>query len=735
MEISGNLDTMPIPDILQWLANSEKTGTLELTLRSEKKEIYFKDGLIISASSNLNKDRFGVLIVKNNFVTQEQLLELLKEGKEKGKLLGKLCVEKNILSEEQVRSMLQQQAEKIIESLFHRREGKFTFIEGKLPKEELVHISVVMHQLFFASASKRNDWKRIHEKLGSLDTCLIPVSTPPAPLNTLSEFEQLVLTHCNGKKSVLEICGLLDRSDFEICITLTKLLERKWLIKREDPKEKTDTELRDKIWQASILIDQKRFLTALKLLEVLKKQFPDHANIAALYSKANAMLANDISRAFPNELLVPYLTPDFDQKKLQSLGFKSQEWFVFSQINGKTPLKNIYLIAGMKKKDIQRILYILIQAGAVKLKQNKDKNRARPEMPPPQSAPEPQRKKAPAKTRPILTSTDKLKRPAPSGQPAKAASGNTNTPELKELNRIYSKYLRSNHYQKLGIGQNSTQDDIRTAYFQLCKKYHPDRHLGNLTKQVRNRLEEIFSIVNEAYSVLSNPKHRKRYDEELWANERYGQKELDDLASLLQTSEQKIVRPKPKPKPKPKPRVVTAPEPGKSGQPVKTDKKDQAEPKDKAEQKKKTTTTSRMRKPASKKAAGWEELLQQGKELIRSKKYKQAVTELEKAAKMNNRSDEIYYALSVACLRLGKNELPKAEEHIKRALIINKENPKYFCQLARINIENGKNSEAEKFLKTALAWDSTYTRAKEMLKELRESSKKGFFRRKFGKKK
>ena len=57
-----------------------------------------------------------------------------------------------------------------------------------------------------------------------------------------------------------------------------------------------------------------------------------------------------------------------------------------------------------------------------------------------------------------------------------------------------------------------------------------------MPKPVQERLEELFSFVNHAYSVLSNPNSRKLYDEEIWANERFGKKNLDDLAALIQTT-------------------------------------------------------------------------------------------------------------------------------------------------------------------------------------------------------
>ena len=66
---------------------------------------------------------------------------------------------------------------------------------------------------------------------------------------------------------------------------------------------------------------------------------------------------------------------------------------------------------------------------------------------------------------------------------------------------------RKDFYQILGVPEESTQDEIRTAYRDLAKKYHPDKTGGD------KKAEEKLKKINEAYDVLKKPEKRKEYDE------------------------------------------------------------------------------------------------------------------------------------------------------------------------------------------------------------------------------
>ena len=68
--------------------------------------------------------------------------------------------------------------------------------------------------------------------------------------------------------------------------------------------------------------------------------------------------------------------------------------------------------------------------------------------------------------------------------------------------------LARSYYEVLGVQRNATEADIKKAYRQMAKKYHPDMNKGDKAAEA----EEKFKEVNEAYSVLSDAEKRRQYD-------------------------------------------------------------------------------------------------------------------------------------------------------------------------------------------------------------------------------
>lgn len=67
--------------------------------------------------------------------------------------------------------------------------------------------------------------------------------------------------------------------------------------------------------------------------------------------------------------------------------------------------------------------------------------------------------------------------------------------------------MNKDFYKTLGVERKASQAEIKKAYRKLARKFHPDLNPGDKTAEAR------FKEIQEAYSVLSDPKKKSQYDQ------------------------------------------------------------------------------------------------------------------------------------------------------------------------------------------------------------------------------
>ncbi|MDX1377259.1 MAG: VWA domain-containing protein [Anaerolineales bacterium] len=97
---------------------------------------------------------------------------------------------------------------------------------------------------------------------------------------------------------------------------------------------------------------------------------------------------------------------------------------------------------------------------------------------------------------------------------------------------------QSDHYSKLGVLRDASQEEIKHAYLEAVQKLHPD-------KNTAAGETELFLDVQQAYETLSNPKRRKQYDATLSPEEKielpYEHKVIYSRANLTRLNEPQML--------------------------------------------------------------------------------------------------------------------------------------------------------------------------------------------------
>ncbi len=78
----------------------------------------------------------------------------------------------------------------------------------------------------------------------------------------------------------------------------------------------------------------------------------------------------------------------------------------------------------------------------------------------------------------------------------------------QEILALESKSASKNHFEVLGVEAGASTDDVRAAFRELSRKFHPDRYYGKNLGSFRQRLDRIFQRLVEANQTLSDPDRR-----------------------------------------------------------------------------------------------------------------------------------------------------------------------------------------------------------------------------------
>lgn len=367
MGLSGNLRTMALPDILQWIAGGRKTGTLHLEKRSIKKRIIVRDGLIFSSWSNDLRESLGQFLIRERLITEEQLFKALGAQEEQGRLIGSILVSEGVLTEQDLLRALKLKIEETIYDLFLWPEGQFEFREGEFPHDVLIHFETPATPVILEGIRRVDEWQRICEVFPHLE---ITFKVQGAPHDIEDPVERQFLGLAAAGKTLAEISLEMRRSEFETA-ALAFALHGRGAVAVEQvrkPAESADPigAIQGLLTLAYQRLQERRYSAAIKAYEEVLSL--DRLNQNAKKGLLAAQSAREQERALKGIPLskVPVLTVDMITLTRQD--FDPQEGFVLSRVNGQWDVQAILKLCPMDEKDALLIFARLLERKVIELR-------------------------------------------------------------------------------------------------------------------------------------------------------------------------------------------------------------------------------------------------------------------------------------------------------------------------------------------------------------------------------
>lgn len=360
MSLKGELRTMPLPDVLQWVANGRKTGTLYLERQSVQKRIFLRDGNIFSSWSNHPRESLGQFLIRLGLLTEEQLFTALLAQEERGVPLGSVLVADGVLSEAGLRRALETKAEETVYDLFLWPSGEFEFREGELPPNVLIDFETPVTPVILEGIRRVDEWQRIRAVFPTMETTFKPGSELPADAGAL---DRQLAAFATAGRSLAEMSLELRRSEFETAAIAFDLHARGHLVVDCAPAAAAPSDpvaaIQALLARAYQRLMQKRFDAAAAAYEEVLSldRLNQHAKkglLATAEARRRESRAAGVRRDGVPAIAVDYAT-------LTRENLDPQEGFVLSRVNGVWDVQSILKLCPMGEEEAMMIFARLLE--------------------------------------------------------------------------------------------------------------------------------------------------------------------------------------------------------------------------------------------------------------------------------------------------------------------------------------------------------------------------------------
>jgi hypothetical protein len=131
--IKGDIAVMPIPDLLQWLAMSRKTGTITANFSSIEKKIYLETGKIVYVSSNKEGERLGEYMIRSSEIGKDRIKAVLLKSQAMKIPFTQMLIDLNYFTVNSLTAFIATYARELLIDAVTWKDGWFEFIQDALP--------------------------------------------------------------------------------------------------------------------------------------------------------------------------------------------------------------------------------------------------------------------------------------------------------------------------------------------------------------------------------------------------------------------------------------------------------------------------------------------------------------------------------------------------------------------------------------------------------------------------
>lgn len=343
MGLTGNLKTMSIADVLEWLSMSRKTGTLVVNGHRFSKRLNLINGELVSISSDNPREMIGRYLVGAGYLGREELEYLVEMQQHFHLAMGELAVKLGQITRDDMDRLLRIKTEESLRDLLTWEEGDFRFVEGELPSRDLLKVHLQVRGFLLEGMRQNDELARMGDAVPDVHHVPRLVRFPEG--KTLDPEEQELLRYMDGVHTIESLAMRAQVTEFKAMATVFRGVREGWIeLGPPPPKVEHETpytrlawqEMADKIEED---LNRGRLLDALLGLLSLREKYGDDPVAVDFGFDIEGRLEEAIKDSELDEFAV--LEPTITPRELMKLDIDPGEGFVLSRLDGRYSIGEI----------------------------------------------------------------------------------------------------------------------------------------------------------------------------------------------------------------------------------------------------------------------------------------------------------------------------------------------------------------------------------------------------------
>lgn len=225
LTLRGSIEDTSVPELLRSVLSSGETGILTFRKDDIVKNVHLHMGRIVYARSSNPDERLGESLLLRGKITVRQYLEASKLIAP-GRRLGTILIELGALEPEDLIGAIEQHVKEILLDVFTWASGEYELTMTEPGEDDVIALNLPTEALIMEGMRRMRSWRAIYRGVGGdLDSVPVATGNQEALLKVeLSEEEQELIAHVNGRASVEQICQVSYLSNLETCRLLWMMM-------------------------------------------------------------------------------------------------------------------------------------------------------------------------------------------------------------------------------------------------------------------------------------------------------------------------------------------------------------------------------------------------------------------------------------------------------------------------------------------------------------------------------